>query len=258
MAREIVKGLYFRKQPAVFDAAELSKVLEDAYLLKRRQGGFTQKKSFAPSTIGYGHGTCPRYWSLAFTGGESVDDTDALGIANMSYGTQAHERIQGLLRDAEILISEETEVTMKDPPIRGYMDALVKWKGERVVGEIKTTRQEIFLHRQATMKPAPYHLLQILIYMRITNCKYGFLLYENKNTQEFLVMPVEMTDENAKILDYTLDWLREVRKAWEADQLPTRPFTKKSKICKNCPFYNYCWNGAPEGVIDIKPMDVPK
>lgn len=258
MAREIVRGLYFRKQPVEFDATELSKAIEDAYLLKRRPNGRSQKYSFAPSTIGYGHGTCPRYWHLAFTGGEAFDDTDALGIANMSYGVQAHERIQGLLRDAEILIDDEIEVNMSDPPIRGFVDALVKWKGQRVVGEIKTTRQEIFLHRQATMKPAPYHLLQILIYMRITGCRYGFLLYENKNTQEFLVMPVEMSEENAAILDRTLDWLRDVRKSWENGDLPTRPFTKRSKICKNCPFYNYCWNGAKDGNVTLPVMEVPK
>ena len=258
MSRDIVQGLYFRRNPDGFDAAELSKVVEDAYLLKRRPDGHSQKKTFAPSTIGSGHGTCPRYWFFAFTGGDTVDDTDALGIANMAYGVSAHERIQGLLRDAEILIDDEIEVTMKDPPIRGYMDALIKWKGERVVGEIKTTKQEIFMHRKATMKPAGYHLLQILIYMRITNCKQGFLLYENKNTQEFLVIPVEMSEENAKILDDCLDWLRMVRKSWEDNELPQRCFTRRNQICKKCPFYDYCWNGAPDGVVELPVMEVPK
>lgn len=257
MTRDIVKGLYFRKQPAEFDVSELSQAIEAGYLLKRRTGR-SQKYTFAPSTIGYGHGTCSRYWYLAFEGGDVIDDTDALGIANMAYGTQAHERIQGLMKDVDILIDSEIEVKMADPPIRGFVDALIKWKGQRVVGEIKTTRQEIFLHRQATMKPSANHLFQILIYMRITDCKYGFLLYENKNSQEFLIIPVKMTAENAAILDKCLDWLRTVRKAWEDKTVPERCFTKKSKICKNCPFYNYCWNGAPEGTVDIPKMEVHK
>lgn len=259
MAREIVQGLYFRKQPSAFDVTEIARVVEDAYLLKRRPDGHSQKFSFAPSTIGYGHGTCPRYWYLAFEGGQMTDSTDALGIANMSYGTQAHERIQGLMKEAGILIDEEIEVKMSDPPIRGFMDALVKWKGERVVGEIKTTRQEVFLHRQATMKPSGNHLFQILIYMRITGCKYGFLLYENKNSQEFLLIPVEMTDENSRLLDECLDWLRTVYKSWQDKKAPERCFTQRNKICKNCPFYEYCWSDeAPAGTEKIPVMAVPK
>lgn len=259
MARDIVQGLYFRKQPDAFDVSELSKVLEEAYLAKRRPDGHTQKKSFAPSTVGYGHGTCARYWYLAFEGGNTVDLTDALGIANMSYGTQAHERIQGLMRDAGILIDDEVELLANDPPIRGFMDALVRWKGERVVGEIKTTRQEIFAHRQATMKPAGYHLLQVLIYMWITKCKHGFLLYENKNSQEFLIIPVEMNPENEKILNETLEWLRNTYKAWTDKTPPNRPFTKRSKNCKNCPFFDHCWSDdSPEPTVEIPAMVVPK
>jgi CRISPR/Cas system-associated exonuclease Cas4 (RecB family) len=258
LARDIVKGLYFRQQPSAFDVSELSRVIENGYLLKRREPGMMKKTTFAPSTIGYSHGTCPRYWYLAFEGGSAIDDTDALGIANMAYGTQAHERLQNLMRDVGILIDDEIEVKMTSPPIRGFMDVLVKWKGERVVGEIKTTKQEIFLHRQATMKPTINHLLQILIYMRITNCQYGFMLYENKNTQEFLIIPVEMTERNSEILDNCLEWLRKTYANWEAQTLPTRPFTKKNKICKNCPFYKYCWESAPDGEVTLPAMELPK
>jgi CRISPR/Cas system-associated exonuclease Cas4 (RecB family) len=109
------------------------------------------------------------------------------------------------------------------------------------------------------MKGAPYHLLQILIYMRITGCQYGFLLYENKNTQEFLIIPVEMSEENAAILDRSLDWLRTVRKAWEDQTLPTRPFTRRSIPCKGCPVAASCWaEDAPVGVVDIPAMGVPE
>lgn len=257
MARNIVQGIVYRKAPKEFDANELAKVLEDAYLMQRRPDRESQKFTFSPSTVGYGHGNCPRYWYMAFTGGMFHDNTDALGIANMSYGTQAHERIEKLFEAAGILVDKEVEIKVSDPPIRGFADVLIRFNGEVVIGEIKTTRQEAFLHRQATMKPAPYHKLQILTYMKATGKRYGFLLYENKNSQEFLVIPIEMTPENDKIISDVWDWLRTVRKAWEDKTLPKCVYTKRNKICKECPFYENCWDG-PEGVVDIPALEVPK
>jgi CRISPR/Cas system-associated exonuclease Cas4 (RecB family) len=259
MARDIIQGLKFRKQPKDFDANKLSEILEAAYMQQRRPDKHTQKKTFSPSTIGYGHGTCPRYWYLAFTGGPYVDVVDALGIANMANGTQAHERIEALFDASGIRLGNEIEVKMSDPPVRGYADVEIMWEGKEVIGEIKTTRQEAFLVRQSTMKPSMNHLYQILIYMRARKRDIGFLLYENKNSQEFLIIPIEMSDRNSALLDKALDWMRETYKAYEEGTAPNRPLQKRSKICKGCPFYEWCWSDdSPEGTIDIPVMEVPK
>lgn len=259
MKREIIQGLKFRKQPKDFNANELSEILEAAYLKQRRPNKHTQKKTFSPSTIGYGHGTCPRYWFLAFTGGMFVDQTDALGIANMANGTQAHERIEALFDISGIRLGNEIEVTMDSPPIRGFADVEINWNGEEVIGEVKTTRQEAFLVRQATMKPTPNHLFQILIYMKARNRKMGFLLYENKNSQEFLIIPIEMNEANEAIINNAFEWMRTVYKAYTDGDVPLRPLQKRSKICKACPFYEYCWSEqSPEGKVEIPVMEVPK
>lgn len=259
MARDIVQGLKFRKQPKGFDANELAALLEAAYLQQRRPNKHTQKKTFSPSTIGYGHGTCPRYWFLAFTGGMYIDNVDALGVANMANGTQAHERIEKLFDISGIRIGNEIEILHDDPPIRGFADVDINWHGEEVIGEVKTTRSEAFLVRQATMKPSPNHLFQILTYMKVKNRRLGFLLYENKNSQEFLIIPVEMNETNTKIIDEAFEWMRNVYKTYTDGTPPERPLTKRSKICKACPFYEWCWSDeSPEGVIDIPVMEVPK
>jgi CRISPR/Cas system-associated exonuclease Cas4 (RecB family) len=258
LSRNIVSGLKFRRQPEGFDANELASLLEESYMKQRRQDKHTQKKTFSPSTIGYGHGTCPRYWFLAFTGAPFVETVDALGIANMANGTQAHERIEKLFDDSGIRLGNEIEITMVDPPIRGFADVEVDWKGEPVIGEIKTTRQEAFLVREASGKPSANHLFQILIYMRARDRKYGFLLYENKNSQEFLVIPIEMTERNAKILDNALDWMRTVYKSYQDETAPVRPWKKPVKICQGCPVKDWCWSDeSPEGVADIPKMEVP-
>lgn len=259
MAREVVQGLQFRKQPKGFDANKLATMLEEAYLLQKRADAYTQKKTFSPSSIGYGKATCPRYWFLAFTGGDWVDSTDAQGIANMSYGTQAHERIERLFADAGILQAKEVEILLEDPPIRGFADVLIDWEGETVIGEIKTTRSESFVHRAATMKPTAYHLFQILIYMHVKKCKIGFLLYENKNDQTFLVIPVEMNETNRKILDDAFQWMRLVKTTFDEGLLPTRPFrASTNKVCMDCPVQKTCWEELGDGEISLPKMTVPK
>lgn len=256
MARDIVRGLHFRVNSEAFDARKLSRLLEEGYLNQRRENKFQQKKTFSPSNIGGYQGVCPRYWYLAFTGGEFVENTDALGIATMANGIDAHSRIQKAFKEAGILVAEEIPINFSDPPIFGYADALIRMDGEIVVGEIKTTRHESWIFRQSSMKPMAQHLLQILIYLRATGKKRGFLLYENRNSLEFLIIPVEYDEKNEAILEAALEWMRTVYKAYQDKTLPKRPFSKKSKPCKSCPLWKVCWEEQPEGELVIPGMEV--
>lgn len=256
MSRDIVRGLHFRKTTEPFDAEKLSRALEQGYLAQRRESKHTKKTTFSPSNIGGYQGVCPRYWYLAFTGGQFVDDKDAMSIATMANGSDAGKRIQKAFRAAGVLVAEEVEVRLADPPIRGFIDVLIKWDGEVVVGEIKNTRHESWIMRQSNMKPTAQHLLQLLLYLKATGKKKGFLLYENRNSLEFLVIPVEYDEKNEKILEDALAWMRKVYKAWEDEKLPERPFTRKSKTCKDCPVWDWCWNELPDGDIKIPAMGV--
>jgi hypothetical protein len=71
MSKNIVKSLKFKKVDG-FDYGEFSKLIDDAYNARRRGKKNTQKKTFSPSTVGYGHGNCPRYWFIAFNGRSSM------------------------------------------------------------------------------------------------------------------------------------------------------------------------------------------
>jgi CRISPR/Cas system-associated exonuclease Cas4 (RecB family) len=253
----LIKNLRFKRGEGI-DGNALADFVEEQYLKKRREPKFSRKYSFAPSAIGYGNGNCPRYWYLAFNGADVVDETDPLSLAIMSNGSSGHNRIQELFRESGILVSEEVEVKLKDPPVRGFIDVMIRWEDEVIVGEIKTTRSEAFSHRQLTMRPAANHLFQILVYMKATGKKNGFVLYENKNTQEILVIPVTMSDENIAFLEKALDWMRRTHKAYEDDVIPTRPWTKRNKICKECPMYKLCWEEKPDGELVIEPLELPK
>lgn len=246
-----------------FDVQRMADLLNTAYLASRREPSDRAKKSFAPSGIGYGSGTCPRQWFYAFGGGIlREEDIDAMSIANMAYGTEAHTRIQKIFEDAEILVEAEREVvTDKDsdfPPIFGYADLIVNWQGEEVVGEIKTTSQESYVSKKAKSTPAGYHLLQVLIYMRVLGLNKGFIVYENKNTQQLLIMPVTWNVANIKLADDAFDWMNMVYQNWKDGNLPTRPFPSiKNIVCKTCPFKTYCWEDD-NGVVDLPALEIPK
>jgi len=260
MAREIVKNLKFKKYDGNFDVKGFAKMLDDAYLSTKRADGEMQKKSFSPSSFGYGQGNCPRYWYMAFSGAYFIDNNDAQAVANMAYGTQAHERIQGMIEKIGMPVSDvETEIEIKNdyPPIRGFIDLVFKWDGQPVLGEIKTAKQEVWDTRQAEMSPSSNHLLQLLTYMKLKQIDEAFFLYENKNTQELLLIPVQMNERNKEIIEGLFLWLCEVYDNYSNGDIPMRPFLKTSYTCKSCPIKKECWAGET-GTVQIEAYEVPK
>lgn len=258
--REIVETEKLTLAQKRFDVAKLAGILDEGYQRKfGRDASDRQKKSFAPSGVGYGSGTCPRQWFYAFTGGVvREDDTDTAGLANMAYGTDAHARLQAVFNESGILVEEERKVISEDPPIFGYADLVIDWQGEEVVGEIKTTRSESYVSKKAKNQPAGYHLLQVLIYMKVLGLNKGFLLYENKNDQNLLLLPVTWNVANTKLIDDTFEWMRKVYANWQAGTKPKRPFrSEKSPACKSCPFTQHCWNDEEDGTVALPVLEVP-
>lgn len=248
-----------------FDPKLITDMVEAGYQAGARVTEVRKKNSFAPSSIGYGSATCPRYWYMAFEGKYEFDEsgTDNMGLANMSIGNEIHTKLEKLFEIAGTLVDHDVDMRMTDPPVHGFIDALIRLpNGEIVVGEFKSAKQEIFVHRQNTMQPAPYHRYQILLYLKATGKKRGFMLYENKNDQSILVLPIEMDAANEKIIDDALDWMRQVHKNWEdgpdGENLPVRPgrWTPKNKNCKICPVRDACWNQLGDGTVKMLPMEV--
>ena len=231
----------------------LIKKINSGYIAKRGTR-YQQKKTFAPSTIAYGHGECPRYWYLAFEGGEFEDYADPFAGANMTNGTKSHERIQQAMEDAGILIDSEFKITNQDPPIFGFGDVMLNWQGEELLGEIKTAMAEGFEYRKKSRKAKTGHLIQLLIYMKILKKAKAVLIYENKNNHELLAIPVEVNDYYIKWVDQTFEWMRTVRKAWEDKLLPKKNYRSNSKICKTCPLAKVCAS-AGEGEIKINSLE---
>ena len=244
MLKESEKKNAMTKQNTILNAEDMISKIKSGYTINRGPK-MTTKKTFAPSTIAYQHGQCPRYWYLAFNGNVFDDYTDAYGVANMSSGTMGHERIQGAMLASGVAVpyindngekTTEFKVIANDPPIFGYGDVMFSWEGEEIVGEIKTMMSEAFEYRKKTNKPK------------------GALVYENKNNHDLLIIPVEVNDGYRQWIDYAFNWMREVRKAWVDQTLPTKNYRGNSKICKTCPVKAACAD-AGEGSIKIASLE---
>lgn len=231
---------------------ELIKKIEEGYTNGRGKQ-FKTKKSFSPSTLVYGNGACPRYWYIAFDGADFDDYADAYAVANMDNGVRSHDRIQTAIENAGIMVEKEKRIFASDPPIFGFADAIIQWEEEQPVVEIKTMREESFSYRK-NAKPPNYHLMQLIIYMKVLSKKNGVLLYENKNSHELHAINVEVNDEYIAWADYAWNWMRTVRAQWESKEIPKKPYRSNSKVCKGCPVKDAC-AAAPAGTLKIEPLE---
>jgi CRISPR/Cas system-associated exonuclease Cas4 (RecB family) len=264
MTKNLLKSVMQKpvEKKKMLDTEELIKKIESGYTVNRIPK-HTKKKTFAPSTLVYGHGECPRYWYLAFEGNIFTDSATPYSVANMTSGTLSHGRIQKAMMDSGVARiykddegqdTTEFKITHSDPPIFGYGDGIIDWAGEEIVAEIKTMPHEPFEYFKTKGSGKKGHLMQLLIYMKILGKAKGVLIYENKNTHELLVFPVEVNKTYIEWIDYVFGWLREVRKAWEDKTIPKKNYRSNSKVCKECPVKEAC-NAADVGEIKIASLE---
>jgi len=255
MAKNLIASLLTQPKDTKLNSQKFVKMLNAAYQKTNTNKEFKQKKSFAPSTIGYGHGTCARYWWIAFNGAEFTENIPAANIASMRSGTDAHERIQKLIEGTGLLKQSEREIKNDSPPVRGFADLILEVNDEEIIGEIKTIKDQYFIQRKTEGQPSSSHLLQLLVYMKIEGAKEGFVLYENKNDNELLCIPIEMSEKNQEYIDYVFNWMQEVYKTYKDDIPPKRGYTKSTWTCKGCPVLDAC-NERQDGVVKITNLKV--
>lgn len=257
MAKNFLQEVMIKKisdKKSFIDQDALIEKIREGYTINRVDK-FTQKKTFAPSTIAFSHGECPRYWYLAFNGGVFEDNADAYGGANMTAGTKSHERIQEAMGNVpDFLVDSEFKIINNDPPIFGFGDVILNWGGEELLGEIKTMPNEGFEYRKNSGKAKTGHLIQLLIYMKILKKARAVLIYENKNNHDILVIPVEVNDYYRQWVDNAFQWMRDVRAAWFNQTLPTKNYRSNSRICKTCPLQKACAD-AGTGSVKISSLE---
>lgn len=264
MSKNLIKQIMMKPEdrPQIIDTQALIEKINSGYIAKR-EPKHQVKKTFAPSTLVWNHGECARYWYLAFSGNVFESTDTPYSVANMTAGTKSHDRIQQALLDAELAIeylddnnnpTTEFKVFNDNPPIFGYGDAMLKWEGEEIVGEIKTMSSDAFEYHKLHGKPKLSNTMQLLIYMKILKKSKGVLIYENKNNHDLLVFPIEVNDHYVAWIDTSFEWMRRVRQSWKDKQIPQKNYRSNSKICKGCPLKTACALAEP-GTVKIEPLE---
>jgi len=245
----------FIMKPTPYGLKSLAQILDASYSEGSNKTQSLTKETFSPSQLGYGSGACPRRWVMAFTGAEFEYNYSSTSVDNMENGTDRHERIQRNFHHSNLTLDVEYDLWSEDPPVHGYVDVIIRdLNGYDIVIEIKTTRHEAFVHRRAKNMGPDYQVLQLLLYLYLLEIDHGLLLYESKNTHEKLLIPIEMTPENREKVEVVVEWMRNVYRTFEEGKLPERPFTRRSKECKDCPLMRDCWDNRPDGDVKIEPM----
>lgn len=234
------------------DAAQaFQKALDTAWQEKTDEE--KKKKSFAPSKIVYGSGRCARYWYYAFDGTHFKDTIRGRNKRLMEAGIDRHERIQNKLKEIGVATDDDIEIKLEieDPPIFGFVDGVVDYESFKWVLEIKTVDTAKFAARKVSGKPVSYHVIQVLIYMHILDIDRGFIVYEDRNTLDLYVIPIEMKNRYRQHIEKLFGWMRRVRNVVvDEHTLPMRSFKEDSMECKYCPVSDVCWSDA-EGEVKI-------
>lgn len=246
-------NFFWKRTP--YDLKELAKILDASYTKEHDVDEDIQKIRFSPSQIGYGNGRCARYWVMLFQGAHKIVVFDPVEIDRMEAGTAAHERIQRNFANSGLTFDIETVLEIEDPPIKGYVDAIIRdFNGFDIPIEIKTTRTEAFTVRRHKQKGPDYQTLQLLIYMYFGGYQHGLLMYEDKNDHEKILVPVELNDETRTEIEKVVEWMRVVYNSYKESKLPERVFRSNAKECKSCPLRKHCAD-QPKGDIRIEALD---
>ena len=198
------------------------------------------KVGFSPSDTN----DCARRMVYLLRGTEITPTFNARTLRIFGNGHGVHERIGGYFDALGITISKEEELWNPMPPIKAFLDLKIDWHGTKIV-EIKSISDAGFQYLLDFNKPKKDHYKQLQVYLRLTVCTQGYILYENKNTQEFKIFTV---DYNEKFVDDLFEGYLEIYKYFMEGVLPVRPArSKDSPKCRQCELQDLCWADPDKG-----------
>ena len=201
-----------------------------------------QSESFAPSNTN----PCPRFAVYRMKGYQQT--TNILGQTRRIFdlGNRVEDAVGDLFKDLGVLLDSQIPLEITDPvPIKGYIDFLIDWDGEKVV-ECKSINEAGFAFRSAYHKPKDEHFRQLQFYMYGMNHDSGFLFYYSKNNSAILPLLVKRDDE---FIESTFSKYKKIYEVFKNGDLPVRPYKKTSQNCERCDAFDHCWSDKEEGVV---------
>jgi len=230
------------------DLAAFITAYDQAWLDTRDTSRNVEDDGFHASSLGVTHGKCARRNVYLLRGVEKQNRFDARVLRIFANGHGVHDN-QNVMEKMGVGMVSEVPITSEEPPVRGHADGVLEWRGRKILIEIKSCSDTVFVNRLQWKKPKDDHVEQANIYAYILGIDTIWVIYENKNTQETKFFEVKADRERAeKVLDkWWAQWL-----AHKDGELPKRPYKIGSPTCGGCDLKDKCVSDAEIGV-DLKP-----
>lgn len=168
--------------PKAFDT--VMEVMKKDMLTAHRADG---KGRFRPSNLG----GCPRMQVISYHGVGKDFRSDPSSEHLMGGGTWGHYRWQLAGLSKPFLSGIEVKVVDKALAISGSMDGVMT---DGSGFELKTTNIRRFTEVKRMNEPFHSHIMQATAYMRATGIEVFSIVYEHRDSGEFLEYRVPMTD----------------------------------------------------------------
>lgn len=251
------------------DAQKLEKILNNAFYLDKNvdeetrfvnsvmtRGQETQERIglHASSLIVGDKDFCIRQQVLSLMYRQLQGEQVNVGLKRIfEQGNAIHEKWQRLFIRAGYSSANDLDVTQFNKKYRiSFTPDIICYIPEfysgKMIGEIKSVNTYQF--QKMTKHPSAWKQCQW--YMYLTGIEKGFVLSEDKNTQDF---KVEVYDFDPDIVAPFIDRAEEIKfrykKAMSERKMIKRPPDAKSsdcKRCKSCALKNACWNINGGGV----------
>ena len=161
----------------------LAKII-DKKTAKPEKAAGGMRGRFSPSSMS---NPCDRYLWLHYYGRMVTEAQTAQQHRTLEHGNVSQHRWKEDFKTAGLYVADEVVCENMYPPIRGRADYILKYLPEypKYVIELKTINVRGWDTVQQAAKRE--HEVQLQIYLNMLNIPVGSVLYENKDTFEFLL-----------------------------------------------------------------------
>lgn len=245
------------------EAQELSKILNNLFYLDKNieeeskfvkqvmtRGAETQERIglHASALITGDKDFCVRQQVLSLIYRQLQGEQINVGLMRIfEQGNAIHEKWQRMFIRAGYSKANDLDVTQFNKKFKisftpDIICEIPEFHDGKMIGEIKSVNTFQFQHM--TRHPSAWKQCQW--YMYLTGIHKGFVLSEDKNTQEF---KIEVYDFDQSIVDPFIDRAEEIKyyykRVMTEHKMVKRPTDAKKpdcKRCQSCPMRNACWN----------------
>lgn len=245
------------------EAQELSKILNNLFYLDKdieeeskfvkqvmTRGTETQERIglHASALITGDKDFCVRQQVLSLIYRQLQGEQINVGLMRIfEQGNAIHEKWQRMFIRAGYSKANDLDVTQFNKKFKisftpDIICEIPEFHDGKMIGEIKSVNTFQFQHM--TRHPSAWKQCQW--YMYLTGIHKGFVLSEDKNTQEF---KIEVYDFDQSIVDPFIDRAEEIKyyykRVMTEHKMVKRPTDAKKpdcKRCQSCPMRNACWN----------------